>query len=201
MTRLDADIPATAVHLCVDMQLLSSPQGPWPTPWLQRVLPKVLAVAQRRPAQTVFTRFIPPLRMEDAPGAWRRFYAKWRQVTRGEIDGRLLDLLPELRGLVPPAVVFDKAIYSALADGALHARLQARRADTLVVTGTETDICIVATVLSAVDLGYRVVIARDAICSSSDDTHDALLKLYHSRFDTQIEIAEVAEILDAWRTP
>jgi len=43
-----------------------------------------------------------------------------------------------------------------------------------------------------------VVIARDAVCSSSDATHDALMKLYHERFSIQIEIADTAAILEAW---
>jgi nicotinamidase-related amidase len=42
-------------------------------------------------------------------------------------------------------------------------------------------------VLDAVDLGYRVVLVTDALCSSSDATHDALLSLYRNRFSQQIE--------------
>ncbi|GAB9139429.1 hypothetical protein BDS110ZK25_27740 [Bradyrhizobium diazoefficiens] len=37
----------------------------------------------------------------------------------------------------------------------------------------ETDVCALSTVLSAVDLGFRVVIVEDALCSSSDVGHDA----------------------------
>jgi hypothetical protein len=28
-----------SVHLCVDMQRIFSAEGPWPTPWMDRVLP------------------------------------------------------------------------------------------------------------------------------------------------------------------
>ena len=52
-----------------------------------------------------------------------------------------------------------------------------------------------ATVLSAVDLSYRVIVARDAACSSSDEGHDTLLRLYHSRFSEQIETADAETIL------
>jgi len=55
-----------------------------------------------------------------------------------------------------------------------------------------------ASVLAAVDLGYRIIVARDAVCSSSDETHDALIKLYTDRFDRQIELAEADEIISAW---
>jgi len=33
------------VHLCVDMQRLFSRDGPWPTPWMDRVLPVVIDLA------------------------------------------------------------------------------------------------------------------------------------------------------------
>jgi nicotinamidase-related amidase len=63
--------------------------------------------------------------------------------------------------------------YSAFAEPHLLAHLRERSADALIVTGSETDVCGLATVLGAVDLGYRVIVVRDAICSSSDEGHDA----------------------------
>jgi hypothetical protein len=39
---------------------------------------------------------------------------------------------------------------------------------------------------------------RDAICSSSDEGHEALMEVYHSRFTEQIETADADEILTAW---
>jgi hypothetical protein len=41
--------------------------------------------------------------------------------------------------------------------------------------------------------------ARDAVCSSSDPSHDAIIELFHRRFDVQVEVADVVEILEAWR--
>ena len=54
-----------------------------------------------------------------------------------------------------------------------------------------------ASVLSAVDLGYRVIVVRDAVCSSSDEGHDMLVGLYHTRFSEQIEPADAETILSA----
>ena len=61
------------VHLCVDMQTLFAERTDWHLPWLEKVLPTVLRIARARPEQTVFTRFVPPDRPEDAQGTWRRY--------------------------------------------------------------------------------------------------------------------------------
>jgi nicotinamidase-related amidase len=41
------------------------------------------------------------------------------------------------------------------------------RAETLIISGGETDVCVLSTVLSAVDLGYRIILVEGALCSSS----------------------------------
>jgi nicotinamidase-related amidase len=198
-----ADLPggplsARSVHICVDMQRIFSTDGPWPTPWMERVLPTVTRIAERFPERTVFTRFITPETPEQAVGMWQRYYERWRETTRDRLDPRLLELMPPLARLAPPAPVFDKPVYSAFAGHRLHEHLQERQADALIVTGSETDVCVLATVLGAVDRGYRVVVVTDAVCSSSDEGHDALLKLYTERYSQQIETTDSETVLSLW---
>lgn len=187
------------VHLCIDMQRLFAEGGPWPTPWMHRVLPTVVTLAARAPERTIFTRFIPPVSPEDAQGVWRDYYTKWRNVTRGTMDLALLRLVPELERFAPPAAVIDKPVYSAFSPPSLHSYLREKHVDTLLITGSETDVCVLATVLDAVDFGYRVIVLKDGLCSSSDEAHEASLRLYTHRFDIQIELALTEEILDVWR--
>jgi nicotinamidase-related amidase len=189
-----------ALHLCIDMQRLFSSEGPWPTPWMERVLPVVAGIAEKAPERTVFTRFMPPRRPRDRAGRWRAYYERWRDATLERLDPALVGLMPRLARLVPPATVFDKAVYSAFADDRLHRLLVARGCDTLLVTGAETDMCVLSTVLGAVDRGYRVIVVTDAVCSSSDEGHDSLLALYASRFSLQIETATSEEVLAHWPT-
>jgi nicotinamidase-related amidase len=187
-----------SIHLCIDMQNLFAEETPWHTPWMKRVLPVVAEIAGRHAERTIFTRFIPPTAPEEMPGSWRRYWERWEELTLRRLDRRLLDLVPPLDRFAPPADVLDKRFYSPFHGTGLAQRLRERGADALVVSGAETDMCVLAAVLDAIDLGYRVVLATDALCSSSDETHDALLTLYHERFGQQIEAAETEAILSAW---
>ena len=136
-----------------------------------------------------------PRRAEDMPGMWRRYYSKWREATREHLDPEMLELLPLLDALVPPATVVEKMRYSAFSNSALLSLLQSRGADGIIVTGSEADVCVLATVLDAVDLGYRVILVRDGVSSSSDEGYDALLTVYHRRYSLQIETANAEEVL------
>jgi nicotinamidase-related amidase len=162
------------------------------------VLPKVVKLVEHAPERTVFTRFITPRRPEEMHGMWRPYYEKWHQTTLEEMDAAMLDLVPPLGNFVPPATVVDKKVYGGFSEPALHAHLQSRAADALVISGSETDVCVASTVLGAVDKGYRVILVRDAVCSSSDAGHDALLEVYHRRYGQQIETADSDEIIAAW---
>lgn len=194
-------LPANSVHLCIDMQRVFAEATAWHTPWMPRVLPVVRRIVAARPAQTMFTRFMPPRHASDMQGAWRRYYERWRELTLDNADPHLFDLIPELACFTPPAQVFDKLVYSPWGEPRFEAAVRQRRPDALVISGAETDVCVLATVLGAVDRGYRVVLPVDALCSSSDRSHDALLMLYSARFAQQIETAESDEILSAWRAP
>jgi nicotinamidase-related amidase len=181
------------------MQRMFAEKTEWHTPWMERVRPVVHRLAERHPADTIFTRFIPAAHPGDAHGTWRRYYERWASMTIEKMGADMVELVPELARLVPPAAVVDKRVYSPWLDDALHSRLRARRADALVITGGETDVCVLATVLGAVDRGYRVVVVTDALCSSSDAAHDASLAVYHMRYGQQVDTAPVDLVLDAWR--
>jgi nicotinamidase-related amidase len=185
-------------HLCVDMQNVFAEETAWHTPWMRRVLPAVTAIVGRRPERTIFTRFIPPADPEDVGGAWRRYFERWRDMTRRRIDPRLLDLVPPLADFVPPATVLDKPSYSPFHRTALARSLVERGCDSLIVTGAETDMCVLAAVLDAVDLGLQVVLPLDALCSASDESHDALVRLYRDRFSIQITTTETETLLSCW---
>lgn len=187
-----------SMHICVDMQRLFAEPSGWATPWITRVLPQIERLVERRAPQTVFTRFLPALKPGQGVGTWKRYYERWASMTVENIGPDMIELLPTLASYCPPAAVIDKCIYSPWFEGRLKSFLRECDVDTLVITGGETDVCVLATVLGAIDFGYRVVLVTDALCSSSDATHDALLTVYHQRFAQQVETVEMETVLSNW---
>lgn len=195
---INGPLGENCLHICVDMQQLFAPDGPWAVPWAEKVLPAIEELAAKHPHRTLFTRFIPASRPSEGPGMWAKYYSRWAAVTLENIDNRLVELLPPLARFVPPAQVLDKRVYSPWTEGRLDAELRDTTVDTLVITGGETDVCVLATVIGAIDRGYRVVLVTDAICSSADQTHDALMELYTKRFSQQVEAVRMEEVLVNW---
>ncbi|GBQ80823.1 amidase [Gluconacetobacter johannae DSM 13595] len=187
------------IHLCVDMQRLFAEKTDWHTPWMDRICLTAARIVAHAPAQTIFTRFIPAAHPGEGQGTWRRYYRHWASMTIERLGADMIELMPELARFVPPADVFDKHVYSPWMDGALHARLRTRGTDTLIITGGETDVCVLATVLGAIDRGYRTIVVTDALCSSSDAAHKASMHVYHTRYGQQIETAPADLVLAAWR--
>jgi nicotinamidase-related amidase len=187
-----------AVHLCIDMQCIFSKGGISETPWMERVLPVVIEVAPRYTERTVFTRFITPRRPEQRPGQWQQYYRRRRAATQEHPLPQQLDLVLALARFVPPAHVIDKPAYSAFYLSGLEALMREKNVRCVVVTGVETDVCVLSTVLGAVDRGFRAAIVEDALCSSSDAGHEALMTIYRTRMQEQIDLISSSELPFVW---
>ena len=186
-----------SVHLCVDMQRIFSAEGPWPTPWMDKVLPVTAALASRHPENCLHPVHSPRVPSKcRACGSGPTHAGASRHAT--SFLSELLQLMPLLATFCPPATIIDKTCYSAFAEPGLIDHLRQREADALIVSGSETDVCVLATVLDAVDIGFRVIVVRDAVCSSSDEGHEMLMRLYHTRYTEQIETADAEAILSLW---
>ncbi|MBB3238335.1 nicotinamidase-related amidase [Phyllobacterium endophyticum] len=192
-------IGSRAKHLCVDMQGIFTGSSPWAMPWFERVLPNVCRLVAFSPTDTIFTRFIPADDPAAAGGSWRRYYKRWSHMTLDQLDAKDVDLVPQLARFVPPSRVVDKRVYSPWHSQELHGLLTSAAADTLVISGGETDVCVLSSVLGAIDVGYRVIIVTDAVCSSSDEAHDAMQLFFGQRLSQQVETAETIEIMENWK--
>jgi nicotinamidase-related amidase len=197
-TLRDEPLGPGTVHLCVDMQRLFLPGTPWGLEWMPRVLPRVVALCEPAPEACVFTRFVPARRPGEGHGIWARYWRNWASMTIDAVGEEAVGLVPELARFAPPAEVVDKPVYSPWLGSDLHRRLRARACEALVISGGETDMCVLAAVLGAADLGYRTILASDAVCSASDQDHDAMLALFSERYGQHVEIGLVEELLDLW---
>ncbi len=188
------------LHVVVDMQRVFAEATDWRVPTIADVMPPILAMVRAHPRQTVFTRFMTPAAVESATGDWQRFYARWRSVVRDHMDAAMFDLIEPFAGLALPVEVIDKATFSAFTSHDFVGSLSRRGVESLVLSGVETEVCVLATALDAVDRGLHVVVAADAVTSWSAAGHRAALDAIYPRFDQQIDIATVAAIMAAWST-
>ena len=69
----------------------------------------------------------------------------------------------------------------------------------LSLPGGETDVCVLSTMLGAIDWGFRVILVTDALCSSADETHDAMMNIYMNRFGEQVETVTTNTLLESCR--
>ena len=188
----------TAVHLCFDMQRMFAEATEWKMPWIERVLPNIVAITSSHAERTVFTRFLPARKAGQGAGMWRHYYERWASMTIDRVGPDMIGLVPDLMKFVPPAKMFDKHAYSPWTGSALHTQMRDADVDTLVITGGETDVCVLATMLGAIDWGFRVILITDALCSSADETHDAMMNIYLNRFGEQVETVTTGTLLESW---
>ncbi len=187
-------IPAEAVHVCVDMQRIFLEPGPWFGEAGLALIGPIKRLASG-PWPTLWTRFITAETPADATGCWRRYYDHWHAVTQKTAGADVLDLHPDLAPLAEPGSVHDKRVHDAFDSPSFVEHLDRVKPPALILSGVETDVCVLATALSAVDLGYRTIVVTDAVASSDRASHDACLRHIYPRFDQQIELVTTDVVL------
>lgn len=186
------------LHVVVDMQRLFIDPPEWRVPALPQILPNVTALCRHRPDHTLLTRFVPPMDATQEQGTWQRFYRRWPMVTLRHMPAEMVDLVDPLGGFVPPGEIIDKTTYSAFESAAFGAALARRRPDTLLFSGVETDVCVLASALTAIDRGLHVIVVTDAVASASLQAHAAVIDLVLPRLDQQVELATTVAVIAAW---
>jgi nicotinamidase-related amidase len=103
--------------------------------------------------------------------------------------------VPELRP-APGELVVRKHGYDAFAGTPLDAALRARGVTGLVVTGTMTDICVLATVVGAFHREYRVTVVEDGVATLWPEIQRATLDIVSRAFGRVRPAAAVLAELD-----
>ncbi len=77
----------------------------------------------------------------------------------------------------PGELVIDKLGFSVFAGTDLTTRLAEFEVEALVITGVTTNVCVLATLLDAVDRGFDCLVVTDAIAAPSAATTEAVLEI------------------------
>lgn len=78
-------------------------------------------------------------------------------------------------------LVLTKTRYSAFAGTPLRRVLQGLGVDEVVLTGTQTDVCILTTAFDAIQEGFRVTVVADCVASPREALHRAALDIVRLR--------------------
>ncbi len=90
-----------------------------------------------------------------------------------------------------------KSRFSAFIQGAsdLPEQLAARNIDTVIITGTVTEICCESSARDAMMLNFKTIIVADANASRSDQEHLAALRVFFQHFGDVCTTDEVVDLL------
>jgi ureidoacrylate peracid hydrolase len=97
----------------------------------------------------------------------------------------------------PPDLKVRKRRFGAFAPGAsdLHEILQARGIDTLIITGTATQVCCESTARDAMMRNFRTIMVTDANAAMTDEMHNASLIAFYVRFGDIMSTNHLIDVL------
>jgi len=195
-----APIGGDAVHVVVDMQRLFAEDTDWLVPTIESIVPNIQRLVDHRPGRALYPRFITPKSPEEADGHWQAYYRHWAQVTRDRLSSpALFDLMAPFAAKAPVGAQIDKPGFSSFSTPDFAAALARLKAGPLVLSGVETDACVLATAIDAMDRGHRVIVAVDAVTSTSLEAHRAALDHLYPRMAPMLDLAATSDILAAWK--
>ena len=177
----------------VDMQNDFVREGaPLEVPLARATIPRIRSLIdafRSRGLPVVFTRFLareePDLLWLWSPQCRPDTRCCWRDHARKYVDADAVlgcaDVIDELAAL-PGDLVIDKYGYGAFHATDLAARLRAIDVQSLVVTGTVTQICVEESAREAFHHGFRTTMVEDAVSSFAPDLHAATLKNFAMKY-------------------
>jgi len=191
--------PGNAALIVIDMQnYFVKPGHQGEIPLAREIVPNVNRLAaelRRRRGHVVWVRngtantrqswsnyhqcLMTPERME-------RRYAEMERGGDGYQFWHLNDIRPEDAQIA-------KTRYSAFIQGSsdIERHLRDRGIDTLLVTGTATNVCCESTARDAMMLNFKVVMVSDAMATHTDDEHNATLSALYGQF-TDVQTTDEA---------
>jgi ureidoacrylate peracid hydrolase len=186
----DTIVSRKTALLVIDMQnYFVKPGALGEIPLARDIVPNVNRLAaglRRRGGQVVWIRN----GTRDTREGWSTFHEclmtpdrKERRYAAMDIDGdgyaywHLDDIKPEDAQLT-------KTRYSAFIQGSstVETYLRDRGIDTLLITGTATNVCCESSARDAMMLNFKVIMVSDALATHTDEEHNATLSAFYGQF-------------------
>lgn len=167
---------------------------------VQKMLPAVMdliGVAHECGVPTVFLRVVHGAWFDTA--AWRRrgagggsLNAEETPVTvEGSWGAEFCQVVPG-----PDDLVITKHRYSGFDHTELELALRAKECSTVVLAGTQTNVCVRQTAFDAVSLGFSVAVVRDCVASTVRSLHEGALTDIAERAG---EVIGLPDLCARWR--
>jgi nicotinamidase-related amidase len=112
-----------------------------------------------------------------------------------EAGSRWVEIDPRIAPL-PDEPVLNKLFASAFHGTALASFLAANRCDSVIVTGASTSGCVRATVVDALQHGYRPIVPREAVGDRNPAAHEANLYDIDAKYGDVVSVDEVVAHLE-----
>lgn len=178
--RLD---PTRTAHVVVDMQNGFVAEGaPVEVPMARTIsgnINRISRAVRQAGGLNVFIQYTTPADADDCWGVMFTRLGGFAETHKSCFDSGAWgwQLWPELEVAEGDAVV-AKGRFSAFTHGTsgLDALLRERGIDTVIISGTLTNVCCESTARDAMQNNYRVIMAADANAALSDEIHGATLE-------------------------
>ncbi len=202
--------PGRTALLVVDMQRgFLDPGAAMEVPEARAIVPVVADLIARFRASRLpvaFSQFVyssaAPLLVGDlhpehrpaAPGAATGFGRPSSSCLEGDPSVEVVTALAP----APGELAVRKHWYDAFAGTPLDGALRARGVRSLVVTGTMTDICVLATVVGAFNHEYRVTVVEDGVATLWPEIQRATLDIIRRAYGRVVPAKVVANEIAGW---
>jgi len=163
----------------------------------------LLAACREQSIPVIYTKFVAgperTLVWEWSPVLAPPVCCCWKGVMRYYDDvGKELDCSDIIDEIYPEPgdPIVDKFGYGAFHNTNLDDLLKARHVESVLVTGTVTQICVEETARESFKRGYRTTIVSDAVSSYMPDLHAAVLKNFALKFGWVSTAGEIIGALE-----
>jgi len=200
----DAIDPRKAALIVVDMQNYFVKQGHQAEiPAAREIVPNINRLAaelRRRGGHVVWVRN----GTNDTRESWSNYHNYLQSPNRAERRLRDMEIGAEgyeywhLNDIHPEDAQITKKRYSAFIQGSsnIEQHLRNHGIDTLLITGTATNVCCESTARDAMMLNFKVVMVADGLATHTDEEHNATLSSFYGQFGDVQTVDEVVQSLE-----